>query len=164
MFEWLAHDTNAWVLFSFLIFAFFAYKLGGKTVTAALDARIEDIKREIDTAESLRVEAQELLAQYQRKQRDAEKEAADIIAIAQKQVAKIKEAAEAEMIEVAARREAQLTERLKRIEGKAVADIQNHAATMAVAAARQIIEQTVDEKAENRLAQIAIDDVSKALN
>ncbi len=164
MFEFLAHDTNIWVVFSFVLFVVVAYKLGGKAVTGGLDARIAEIKREIDTAESLRVEAQELLAQYQRKQRDAEKEAADIVAGAQKQVAKIREAAEADITEMADRREAQLTDRLKRIEDKAMADIQNHAAAMAVEAAKQIIAQSMDEKTSASLTKTAIGDLTKALN
>lgn len=164
MFDVLAEDTSLWVALSFVLFALVAYKLGKNAVTGALDGRIEEIKRELDTAESLRVEAQELLAQYQRKQRDAEKEAAEILAQAQKQVAKIREAAEAEIVEVAERREAQLAERLKRIEDKALADIQNHAAAMAVQAASQIITQTMDEKTANDLTDTAMKDLSQALN
>ncbi len=164
MFEYLAHDTNIWVVFSFLLFVFVAYKVGGKAVTGGLDARIAEIKREIEVAESLRIEAQELLAQYQRKQRDAEKEAAEIVASAERQVAKIRETAEAEMTDAAERREAQLAERLKRIEDKAMADIQNHAATMAVEAARQIIAQSMDEQTAASLTKNAIGDLGKALN
>lgn len=164
MLEHLAHDTSLWVALSFLLFAVCAYKLGGKKVTKSLDERIAEIKREIETAESLRIEAQELLAQYQRKQRDAESEANEIVNAAQKQVAKIRETAEAEITEMAERREAQLAERLKRIEDKALADIQNHAAAMAVEAARQIIEQTMDEKTAANLTQTAISDLTKALN
>lgn len=164
MLDYLAHDTNIWVAFSFVLFAFIMYKLGTKHVAGTLDARIAEIRGEIDTAESLRVEAQELLAQYQRKQRDAEKEAHDIIASAQRQVDKIREAAEAELTEVAERREAQLAERLKRIEEKAMADIQNHAASMAVEAARQIITQSMDDTTASALTKTAIGDLSKALN
>lgn len=164
MFEYLAHDTNIWVVFSFLLFAFVAYKIGGKAVAGGLDARIAEIKREIEVAESLRIEAQELLAQYQRKQRDAEKEAAEIVASAERQVAKIREAAEAEMTDAAERREAQLAERLKRIEDKAMADIQNHAATMAVEAAKQIIAQSMDDQTAANLTKNAIADLGKALN
>lgn len=164
MLEYLAHDTNIWVVFSFILFVVVAYKLGGKAITGGLDARIAEIKREIEVAESLRIEAQELLAQYQRKQRDAEKEAAEIVAGAQKQVAKIREAAEAEIVDMTTRREAQLADRLKRIEDKAMADIQNHAASMAVEAAKQIIAQSMDDKTAANLTKVAINDLSKALN
>lgn len=164
MLEQLAHDTNLWVLFSFILFVVVAYKLGAKHVTGGLDARISEIRTEIATAEALRVEAQELLTQYQQKQRDAETEAAAMVANAQAQVDTIRKAAEAELEESAARREAQLTERLKRIEDKAMADIQNHAAAMAVEAARQIIAQSMDEQTAGNLTASAIGDVSKALN
>ena len=62
---------------------YIAFKMGRKSVVGALDAKIDEVKSEIENAERLRVEAQELLAQYQRKQRDAEQEAADILKRAQ---------------------------------------------------------------------------------
>src|SRR5690606_38041187 len=116
------------------------------------------------TAEKLRKEAQELLAQYQKKQRDAETEAAQIVTFAQRQMDEIRQNAETEFAEVAARREAQLSERLQRIEDKALSDIQNHAADMAVETARRIIDQTLDDKTAASLTKTAIGDVAKALN
>ena len=96
MLDILAHDTNVWVTISFVVFALLAFKLGRKSILAGLDSKIEAIRTEIQTAESLRVEAQELLAQYQRKQRDAEQEAAQIVAQAKAHAKRIQEAAEAE--------------------------------------------------------------------
>ena len=48
-------------------------------IVGIIDAKIDSIKNEIENAESIRVEAQELLAQYERKQRDADKEAEEIV-------------------------------------------------------------------------------------
>ncbi|MYH39134.1 MAG: hypothetical protein F4160_20310, partial [Rhodospirillaceae bacterium] len=60
-----------WVLIAFVIFvAFMVWKARG-AVTGALDARAESIRSEIEEAQRLREEAQGLLADYQRKQRDA---------------------------------------------------------------------------------------------
>lgn len=164
MHELLMHDTNLWVVFSFILFVAILYKFGAKRVTGGLDARIAEIRQEIATAEALRVEAQDLLAQYQQKQRDAETEAAAMVANARAQVDQLRAEAEAEINELATRREAQLSERLKRIEDKAMADIQNHAAAMAVEAAKQIIAQSMDEQTAASLTQNAIGDLSKALN
>ena len=164
MLDFLAHDTNVWVVFSFIRFVVVAYKLGAKHVTGGLDARIAEIRSEIATAEALRIEAQKLLSSYQQKQQDAEAEAASIVAAAQQQVETIRVTAEAEIAELATRREAQLADRLKRIEDKAMADIQNHAAAMAVEAAKQIIAQSMDDQTANNLTQSAIGDLSKALN
>jgi len=164
MLDFLAHDTNVWVVFSFILFVVVAYKLGAKHVTGGLDARIAEIRSEIATAEALRIEAQKLLSSYQQKQQDAEAEAALIVAAAQQQVETIRVTAETEMAELATRREAQLADRLKRIEDKAMADIQNHAAAMAVEAAKQIIAQSMDDQTANNLTKSAIGDLSKALN
>ena len=97
MMEFLS-DTGSWVLISFLIFAFLAYTKGKAAFLNMLDSRIEAIKNEIETAESLRVEAQELLAQYQRKQRDAAKEAEEAAA-AEEAATEEPEAAEGEATE-----------------------------------------------------------------
>lgn len=160
----LTHDTNLWVAISFVIFVFIVYKLAGKFLVGKLDEKIEEIKREINEAENLRVEAQELLAQYQRKQRDAEKEAEAIIKNAEVHAVKIREKAEADFAETMARKEEQLAERLKRIEDNAVADIQNRAAELAVQATTQIISETLSSDVDKSLKEKTIASVGGNLN
>jgi F-type H+-transporting ATPase subunit b len=164
MLDLLAHDTSLWVAISFVLFAFIAYKMGSKSVVSSLDARINEIKTEIDTAERLRVEAQELLAQYLRKQRDAEQEAQDILKKAKNQAKQLTKTAETDLSELMARREAQLTERLRRLEESAIAEIQSHAADLAVAATTEMIVQTLDEKTNAKLNEETINSLSKHLN
>ena len=164
MMEILSHSTNAWVAISFVVFVLLAVKFAGKSINAALDKKIAEIKADIETAERLKKEAQDLLADFQNKQRDAEKAALQIIEQAKQSARAVQEAAEADLSESMARREAQLTERLKRVEEKAIADIQNHAADLALKATREIVEKTLDEKASTKLLDQAIQSVSKYLN
>lgn len=164
MMELLAHDTGVWVAISFALFLFIAFKLGRKSVIGGLDARINEVKNEIETAERLRVEAQELLAQYQRKQRDAEKEAKDILGRAQEQAKELSEKSEADLEALMARREIQLIERLRRLEENAIAEIQNHAADLAVAATTEMIIQTLDADTNAKLNEESIKSLSKHLN
>lgn len=164
MMELLQSSTNVWVAISFVSFVLLAIKFGGKAITGALDAKIVSIKAEIETAEKLRAEAQSLLADFQTKQRDAEAEAQRIINDAKASAANLQANTEAELAEVMARREAQLMERLKRVEEKAIADIQNHAAELALQATREIVTKTMDDKTSNRLIDQAIASVSKHLN
>ena len=164
MMEILQHNTTLWVGFSFVIFVLLAVKFGGKAVTGALDKKIAEIKSEIETAERLKAEAQALLAEFQTKQRDAEKAAAEIIEQAKASALAVQKMAENDLTETMERREAQLADRLKRIEEKAIADIQNHAADLALKATREIVEKTLDEKASNKLVDQAIASVSKYLN
>jgi F-type H+-transporting ATPase subunit b len=164
MMEILTTDTGIWVLFSFLIFCFVAYRLGRKSVTSSLDGYIEEIRTEIDNAERLRVEAQELLAQYQRKQRDAEDEAEKILQHAKAQAEQSKKNADTELQETMARREEQLAERLRRLEENAVAEIQNHAAQLAVEATREMILQTMDQQKNAELNNRALQKLPEHLN
>lgn len=164
MLDLLAHDTGLWVTISFVLFAYVAFKLGRKSVLGGLDARIEEVKSEIENAERLRVESQELLAQYQRKHRDAEKEAQEMIDRAAKQAEQLRKTAETDLAELMERREAQLAERLRRLEENAIAEIQNHAADLAVAATTEMIIQTLDEKTNTGLNEESIKSLSKHLN
>ena len=164
MLEALSHSTAVWVAVSFIIFALLAFKLGRASVTGALDGRIREIKSEIENAERLRVEAQELLAQYQRKQRDAQKESEDIIKRAEDQAGITRRAIEEKLTEMMERREAQLAERLQRIEENAIAEIQSHAADLAMAATTEMIIQTLDEKTNTALNEESIKSLSKHLN
>ncbi len=164
MMEMLSHDTGLWVAISFVVFLLIAFKLGRKSVIGGLDSKIAEIRKEIETAESLRVEAQELLAQYQRKQRDAEKEAAEILERAQEHAAQITKQAEADLDETMARREAQLKDRIKRIEQNAMGEMKAHAAQLALQATRTVIEQDLDQKTGDDLLSASMETVSKQLN
>lgn len=157
-------EATNWVLISFVIFAIGFWKFGLKLMLGKLDGRIEEIRKEIETAESLRIEAQELLAQYQRKQRDAAKEAEAIVASAQKHAAEIQKAAEAELNELIARKETQLKDRLQRMEDVALQDIKSYAAELAVKATAEIIAKQMDEKTNARLVEQSIKTVAGQLN
>ncbi|NCO03185.1 MAG: hypothetical protein GW903_03235 [Alphaproteobacteria bacterium] len=160
----LLQDSSFWVGVSFVLFLIVAYKLGAKVIVGGLDNKIQEIKDEIDNAERLRVEAQELLAQYQRKQRDAEKEAEEIVASAQKQAKEMQKSMQLELDELMARRETQVSDRLKRLEDSAISKIKNEAATVAMAATTEMIIQAMDAKTQKTMLDDSIKTVSNKLN
>ena len=156
-------DANNWVFISFVIFAFIFIKKGKAALLGKLDARIEEIRKEIETAESLRIEAQELLAQYQRKQRDAAKEAEAIVSHARESAVQIRREAEIALKETIARREEQLQDRLQRMEEKAINDIRAYAAELAVRATREIIVSEMDAATNEGMVDKSIKAVSGKL-
>jgi F-type H+-transporting ATPase subunit b len=162
--EDLLHNTNFWVAISFVLFILLAVKAGGKKITGALDSKIASIKAEIETAEKLRAETQSLLADIEQKQRDAQAEASRIVEAAKASARQIQLSAESDLDEAMARREAQLMDRLKRVEEKAMADIQNHAAELALQATREIVIKSMDNKTGSGLIDQAVASVSKHLN
>ena len=80
-----------WVLVSFLAFMGLLLKMKVPAMLAnILDDRAVGIRKELDEARRLRQEAQDLLAEYQRKQRLAEDEAKAIIEQAQREAQAMK--------------------------------------------------------------------------
>lgn len=157
----LLHDTNFWVAVSFVVFAIIAIKAGYAKVINGLDDKIETIRKDLQEAETLRVEAQELLAHYRRKQKEALAEAEDIIAHAQKHADSITAQAQEQLEDVAARREKQLQERLKRIEEAAIQDVKAYAATLSVDTARDLIYSNMDKKKNGALVEKTNETLSK---
>ncbi len=160
----LLENGYTWYTFSFLIFAFIIVKFGGPFIISALDGRIAQIKNDLSEAESLRVEAQEMLAQYQRKHRDAVQESEKILESARANAAQFKIKAEADLEEIIKRREAQLEDRLKRMEQNAVNEIQSYAAELAINAASQIIIDNLDKKTNTKLIEDSIGNIQTSIH
>ena len=72
-------DPHFWVNIGGLIFLAFAGPKLWKAITQMLDQRAIKIKADLDEAQKLKDEAQALLGEYQRKQKDALREAAEIV-------------------------------------------------------------------------------------
>ncbi len=152
-------DTHIWFIFSFVIFAGIILKFGMPALNGMLDGRITQIKKDLETAENLRIEAQEMLAQYQRKHRDAVQESEKIVATAKENAKQFQKQAEDDLKVLIERREAQLEDRLVRMEQNAINEIQAYAADLAINAARQIIEEKLDKKANAKLVEQSIESI-----
>ncbi len=158
-------DATFWALVALVIFlAVVIYlKVPGK-IAEGLDKRADTIRDELDEARRLREEAQALLAEYQRKQREAEAEAEDIVreakADAERLTAETNQALE-EMIE---RRTKAAEAKIAQAEVQAVAEVRTMAADLAVAAAGRVLsEKVTGDTADDIIAQ-SIKDVKARLN
>jgi F-type H+-transporting ATPase subunit b len=135
-----------------------------KTTVKFVDQRRDRIKAELDEARRLKEEAQALLAQYQRKQREAEQEAAAIIAGASAEAERMLAEAKARMEEFVARRSKMAEAKIAQAEAQALADVRAAAAEAAVGAAEKILIQVVKGEIADRLIVKGIDDVKTKLN
>lgn len=82
----MALDATFYALVGLILFfVLIAYLKVPGMVGKALDARADKISNELAEAKRLREEAQSLVAEYQRKRKDAEAEAASIVAAAQRE-------------------------------------------------------------------------------
>ena len=133
-------ETENWVALGFLLFICLLVYLGAhRRITNSLDARQARIKSELDEAKKLRDEAQALLAEFERKGREAEKEAEAIIASAKTEAERLAVEAKARMEEFVARRTKMAETKIAQAEAQALADVKSAAADAAVAAAERIL-------------------------
>jgi F-type H+-transporting ATPase subunit b len=153
-----------WLTASLVIFLGLVMWKGLKPMLASLDARGERIRREIEEAQNLREDAQNLLAEYKRKQRDALKEAEEIVSHAKAEAEILRSAAEKELQEQLQRREIMAVEKIKQAEAQAVAEVRSQAVEVAAAAAAKLIAENINEAKASDLTMQAIKDVSTRLN
>ena len=158
-------EAEFWVAVAFVIFlGVLAYVGVHRKIFDALDQRSARIKAELDEASRLRDEAEQLLRTYQRKQREAEQEAAGIIAGAKVEAERLAVEAKAKMEEFLARRTKMAETKITQAEAQALADVRAAAAEAAVAAAEKILTQTVKGKVADDLIAQGIADATKKLN
>ncbi|MEO1656358.1 MAG: F0F1 ATP synthase subunit B [Pseudomonadota bacterium] len=158
-------DTNLWVLVGFIIVVGILASQGvGKTVSNALSSRAKTIQDQLDEARTLREDAQKLLADYQKRQRDAEAEAEGIVAQAKADAKAMAAEAKVKMEEQVARRTEAAQERIARAEAQALAEVRAQTADLAIEAARGIIQARTDASAQKGLLDRAITDIRGKLN
>ena len=154
-----------WVLVSFVLFiGLIVYlKVPGK-VTAMLDERAERISRELDEARKLREEAQGLLADYERKRRDADKEAEAIIAQAREEAEAFAVETRQKLVGMVERRGRMAEEKIAQAEAQAIKEVRAAAAELAIAAATRIISDEVQGAKADQLVDASIADLKDRLH
>jgi F-type H+-transporting ATPase subunit b len=158
-------NAEFWVAVAFVIFVGFAIYMGlHRMILDALDQRSARIKAELDEAVRLKEEAQSLLAQYQRKHQEAEREAEGIIGGARIEAERIAAEAKTKMEDFVARRTRMAQDKIAQAEAQAVADVRAAAAEAAVAAAERILTQSAQGKVADDLVAQGIRDVKQKLN
>lgn len=159
-------SDSFWALVSLIIFIAIIYAVGApKQIIAALDRRTERIRDELAEARKTREEAQLLLAEYQRKRLDAEKEAESIVEEARQEAKRLTEEANEKLSEMVERRTKAAENKIAQAEAQAVSEVRTKATNLAVAAATQLLERKLgDTKAGKDMMARSIDTVKDRLH
>ncbi|WDI32298.1 F0F1 ATP synthase subunit B [Hyphococcus flavus] len=161
----LLQDTSFYVLIAFLIvIGVFARAGVHKMIIGGLDKRASKIADEINEARKMREEAQELLAGYQRRQREAEEEAAAIIEAAKKDAKRLAEEARDKIAEQTERRTKAAEDKITRAEAQAISEVRGQTADLAIEAARAIIRERMDGGAQSAFIDREIAGLRDKLN
>ncbi|KQZ93891.1 ATP F0F1 synthase subunit B [Mesorhizobium sp. Root157] len=133
-------------------------------VTKSLDQRADKIRAELDEARKLREEAQSLLAEYQKKRKAAEQEAADIVEAAKREAAVLAEEAHKKTEDYVARRTVLAEQKIGQAEREAINEVRASAVDLAVEAARKVLAGRVDAKANTDMFKASMQEVKAKLN
>ncbi len=160
----LLQSAEFWVAVSFAIFVVLMFRPARRALAAALDQRIGRIRDEVEEAQKLREEAQQALAGYQRRQREAIKESEGIVAHAREEAERARVQAEADLEDSIQRREQQAVEKIALAEAAAVAEIRDRAVELAIAATGKLLADKMAGKAGDDAVSAAIENLPGKFN
>ena len=161
--EFFSNPEN-WAAIGFVVFVALVGKRAWVFITGWLDGRAAEIKMRLDEATKLREEARALVASYERKRHDAEKEAAEIVAQAQEEAAHMAEAAATALEALVKRRQQSAMDRITQTEAKALKEVRDTAIDVAVRTAHRLIATELDENKANQMVDEAIKELDKNLH
>lgn len=156
-------DPTAWVAIAFVLFVIAVFKPAKNAILSGLDAKIDEIKAQVEEAQQLREEAEALLATYQRQQREALQEAEDMVARAEEDAGRLRAEAEKDLEAALKRQEGLAAEKIAQAEAAAVARVQEMAVDLAVAATEKILSERLSGKPGKDLVDEAIADLPTKL-
>jgi F-type H+-transporting ATPase subunit b len=160
----LLAEPETWVAAAFVIFIGILVWLGVPNMAVNwLDGRSARIKAELDEARRLRQEAEAVLAQYRRKQKEAEQEVEAIIRNARSEAERLAAEARTKVEDFVARRTRMAETRIAQAEAQALADVRSAAADAAVAAAEKVLVETTRGAEGEALIEQGIRDVTAKL-
>lgn len=154
-----------WVAVSFVLFiGILIWKKVPGLVISALDDRAERIANELAEARKLREEAQQLLADYERKRKGAASQAESIVEQARSEAELYAAETRAKLADSIARRTKMAEDKIARAEAGAIKDVRAAASELAIDAASDMIAAAAKGAKGNKLIDESIDLIKTRLN
>jgi F-type H+-transporting ATPase subunit b len=148
-----------WTLLVFAATMFLLSRLAFPRISEALGRRQQAIEESIDTAERTRVEADEILAEYRERLKDARAQADEI-------VQRARQAAEAHEHEAKEHGQEMLAEAARRAERdieaatqRALQDIRKEVADLTIMATEKVTRKTLNDSDQRRLVEEALSEL-----
>ncbi len=154
-------DVEFWVGMAFILSIVVLAKPAYRFLKSAMRGKIESVKNQIADAEKLRDDAQELLAQYERKFAATESEVAEILKQAEKNIANQKKNDLAQLKENTAVKEKEIKRRILSSTENAMAEINQSVARSSVEVAKKAILAHISKANKSALIDEAIASLDK---
>lgn len=159
------NDPTLWIAIALAIFfALLIHKKVPQLIAGALDKRAAAISAELEAARALREEAQKVLADYQRRQRNAKQEANSIITQAKAEAERLAHESQQNLKENLERRTRLGEDKIAQAESQAINEVRDAAANLATHAAGRVIAEEIRGKKGDQLIEDSIKAVKGQLH
>lgn len=153
-------DLSIYSLIVFLVLLAIMTKFAWGPIIEALDAREENIRKNIDHAEQLRQDSEALLAQHAKKLDAAQDEVREIIAEAKRDAEHTKKEIEAKAQDEAKLTQDRAVEEINRARDQALNDLFDSMSSQVTTATEQVIGRSLTDEDRERLVTDAISQFS----
>ena len=149
-------SAEFWVGVAFVLVVLLLAGPVGRLVRSMLNKRIDNITKRIHDAAELRDEAQKLLADYEKKFLDADKEAQAILNKSQKEIEYLKKENLAKLEEEMKIKEKEAEDRITASKEKAAREISDLTSELTIKTVKAAIVKNLDAKTQNKLIDDSI--------
>ncbi len=145
-------DATFWVAISFFIFlGCLIYLKVPQKINSSLANQINEIKKELDEAEKLKIEAKNLLSDYENKIDKSKKETKEIINLAKKDSDKTILEKTQNFHKLMEDRKKNIEHKIAQMKADALKDIKNTSIKISMEAVEHLIKNSIDKKKLDRL-------------
>ena len=157
-------DATFWVAIAFFIFiGVLIYLKVPQKINNSLTNQINEIKKELNEAEQLKVEAKNLLSDYENKIDKSKKETQEIISIAKKESEKnILEKTE-KFHQLLEDRKKNAEQKITQMEENALKDIKNISVKISLDAVEHLVKNSIDKNKLGKLYEKSLEQAKSAL-
>ncbi len=157
-------DSTFWVAVSFFIFVGgLVYLKVPQKVNNSITMQIDKIKKELEEAEKLKVEAKNLLSDYENKIDKSKKEAQNIISIARQDSEKNILDKTKKFHELLEERKKSTEQKIIQMKENALKDIKNISIKVSIEAVEHLIKNSIDKNKIEKIYGESLDQVKDSL-
>ena len=157
-------DATFWVAISFFLFiGVLIYLKIPQKINSSLSNQINEIKKELDEAEKLKVEAKDLLSSYEDKIDKSKKEVHEIINLAKKDSEKMILEKTQKFHQIMEDRKRNTEQKIFLIKENALKDIKNIAIKISMDTVKSLINNSIDKKKLEKFYSKSLEQTRTAL-
>ena len=153
-------NPEFWVGLAFVLVILMLARPIGRILNLMLNKRIEAIADRITEAQKLNEDAQKLLAEYEKKYLNAEKEAKNILRKSEREIELIKDERLKKLEAEMDMKQKEAEQRIKTAQESAVKEVTALASEMTIKALKEVLAKSLDKKSQDKLIDESIKTIS----